>query len=85
MQIRPIPAGKLTHPLTLTRGRGNNVDQSIIPRDLQDIAKRRHQHVAGRGGEIRAFACQFLNEELPTLHLSKKAPASIEPTGSPFG
>ena len=33
--------------LTLTRGRGNNVDQSIITRDLQDVAEGRHQHVAG--------------------------------------
>ena len=38
--------------LTLTRGRGNNVDQPIITRDLQDIAEGRHQHVAGRGGKI---------------------------------
>ena len=51
--------------LTLTRGRGNNVDQSIITRNLQHIAERRHQHVAGRGGEIGALACQLLNEELP--------------------
>ena len=51
--------------LTLTRGRGNNVDQSVITRDLQHIAEGRHQHVAGRGGEIGAFACELLNEELP--------------------
>ena len=33
--------------LTLTRGRRNNVDQPIIPRDLQHVAERCHQHVAG--------------------------------------
>ena len=33
--------------LTLTRSCGNNVDQSIITRDRQDIAEGCHQHVAG--------------------------------------
>ena len=51
--------------LTLTRGRGNDVNQSIITRDFQDIAEGCHQHVTGRGGEIRPFACQLLNKELP--------------------
>ena len=51
--------------LTLTRGGGNEVNQPIITRDFEHVAEGRHQHVARGGREIRALACELLNEELP--------------------
>jgi hypothetical protein len=51
--------------LTTARRRRHNINQSIITRDFQHVAERRHQHVAGRGREVRAFAGESFYKELP--------------------